>query len=358
MNKIFHAGRGKLSSSVVNQDSLAPVLLIFWDRAETLRENLARIHQSGHRRIYIAGDGPRANDAESTKRVQSAREVIGEFSWQEPPRLLLHSDNQGARRAILKAIDWFFSQEGMGIVLEDDSIPNLAFFRFCDELLVRFRHEPSVLMISGTNPVKFELGSSYSYRFSSHHHIWGFASWGDRVRRVLSEIKALESSDLEPYRDSGHFLSESERKLWLSRVAKELSGRDDNWDSSWNLCAKRLGLISVVPQFSMVKNMGYEIDSLHTKKLPLIAGSTPDSRDVSFPLNHPPRFEVDSQLDLYVSRVQWAMQALWSKIPLALAEATRRSLRVLLSSRKPSQFHTTVSEEFWWWRYRRIKNAK
>ena len=48
-----------------------------------------------------------------------------------------------------EAIDWFFGQEPEGIVLEDDCLPEQTFFRYCAELLERFREDPRVMFRCG-----------------------------------------------------------------------------------------------------------------------------------------------------------------------------------------------------------------
>ena len=36
-------------------------------------------------------------------------------------------------------ISWVFSQVEEAIILEDDCVPHLSFFRFCEEMLERYR---------------------------------------------------------------------------------------------------------------------------------------------------------------------------------------------------------------------------
>ena len=66
------------------------------------------------------------------------------------------------------------------IILEDDCVPNPTFFRFCQEMLDRYRHDQRIGMISGDN---FQFGrrrNDDSYYFSKYVHVWGWASWRDR----------------------------------------------------------------------------------------------------------------------------------------------------------------------------------
>ena len=58
-----------------------------------------------------------------------------------------------------------------GIVLEDDCLPHPSFFRFCEELLERYREDERIAMVSGDN---FQFGrkrGDRSYYFSRYNHI-------------------------------------------------------------------------------------------------------------------------------------------------------------------------------------------
>ncbi len=76
-------------------------------------------------------------------------------------------------------LDWVFDTVDEAIVLEDDCVPHLTFFRFCEELLEKYRHHERIMAISGDNfqVDKTRNGNGYSYYFSRYNHVWGWASW-------------------------------------------------------------------------------------------------------------------------------------------------------------------------------------
>jgi len=81
------------------------------------------------------------------------------------------------RDIVSKYVDIIFANEEEAIILEDDCLPHPTFFRFCEELLERYRDDERVTMISGDN---FQFGKQrtpYSYYFSRYVHVWGWASW-------------------------------------------------------------------------------------------------------------------------------------------------------------------------------------
>ena len=56
---------------------------------------------------------------------------------------------------VSSGLDWVFEQVPEAIILEDDCLPHPTFFRFCEELLERYRDDQRVGMISGDN---FQFG--------------------------------------------------------------------------------------------------------------------------------------------------------------------------------------------------------
>ena len=84
--------------------------------------------------------------------------------------------NIGLRNACIAGIDFLFKNEKKGIILEDSMLPTKNFFEFCDTLLVKYKENKKVSLISGWNPIsEYKIGESYT--FSEHPKIWGWATW-------------------------------------------------------------------------------------------------------------------------------------------------------------------------------------
>src|SRR5262245_10932171 len=79
-----------------------------------------------------------------------ARQIATAVDWPCQLHTLLRDRNFGCRIAVSSAIDWFFDHEEEGMILEDDCLPSEDFFRFCDELLPRFRLETRVMAVCGS----------------------------------------------------------------------------------------------------------------------------------------------------------------------------------------------------------------
>ena len=86
-------------------------------------------------------------------------------------------ENLGARRRYSSGVDWVFSEVDEAIVLDDDCLPDPTFFGFCEELLARYRDDPRVMMVCGTNYLERWQDDRQSYHFSCYGGVWGWATW-------------------------------------------------------------------------------------------------------------------------------------------------------------------------------------
>ena len=126
-----------------------PVAFLIFNRPETTHRVFAEIARARPRRLLIVADGPRS-EADADK-CRAARAVIERVDWQ-CDILTNYSDiNLGCKRRISSGLSWVFEQCEEAIVLEDDCLPDPTFFRFCAELLDKYRNDQRIMMISGNN---------------------------------------------------------------------------------------------------------------------------------------------------------------------------------------------------------------
>jgi hypothetical protein len=123
----------------------------------------------------VIADGP--GSGEDLVKCEAARKIINQVSW-DCEVLTNYSDvNLGCKKRISSGLDWVFKQCDEAIILEDDTLPHSTFFRFCSELLERYRDDQRVMMICGQNLQFGRKVNPYSYYFSRCPHIWGWATW-------------------------------------------------------------------------------------------------------------------------------------------------------------------------------------
>ena len=259
-----------------------PVLLLAFNRPETTARVFAAIRQARPARLYVAADGPRGARAGEAARCAEVRRLATEVDWPCRVQTLFRDQNLGCKLGVSRAIDWFFSQEEQGIVLEDDCLPSRSFFRFCEELLERMRDDPRVFAIQGNF-----FGSSQSprssYLYSKMFYMWGWASWANRWRSVRVDDpdvagirRALEQ---DGWLKAGYWV----RNYWLDVVDLQSAGEIDSWGNPTLFHCWLHRMYNVTPTRNLVLNIGLGSSATRTASLEL-GPFHREAQDIDFPL--------------------------------------------------------------------------
>lgn len=111
----------------------------------------------------------------SDKKTRAA--VAAQINW--PCRYQLFSSDSKVSpvRQITEGLDWVFMQVEECILLNENQLPNSAFFRFCQELLVKYRKDQRIMSISGSNFFSNNRRTKYSYYFSGFPVLTAWGTW-------------------------------------------------------------------------------------------------------------------------------------------------------------------------------------
>lgn len=244
-----------------------PLLFIVFNRPEPTRAVFEQIRGQRPAVLYVAADGPRASRPEDAARCVAVRSIVAEIDW--PCRLVTRflDENQGCRRAVSDALNWFFAHEEEGIVLEDDILPDVSFFGFCAEMLARYRADERGMHVAGFNTCGRWRDEAQAFHFSRFGSIWGWASWRRAWRHYDVNISAWADPGAQRRVLEAHF----PRELWP--VRKKLyddlhAGRIDTWDYQWTLCRLLRDGVSIVPARNLVRNIGFGDEATHMRSAP------------------------------------------------------------------------------------------
>ena len=261
------------------------VLFLVFNRLNTTKQVFEAIRQAKPPRLYIAADGAREIKEDEEKKVKDVREYItSNIDWECEVKTLFREQNFGCKMAVSSAIDWFFENEEMGIILEDDCLVSQSFFWFCEEMLEKYKDDMRVWHISGNN---FHFGwkrdQDYSYYFSYYGSIWGWASWKSRWNYYDVTIKNYDEIKSKNYLWD-IFGNQAEADFRISNF-NEIQNGLNTWDFQWAYTRFINNGLSIVPEVNLVKNLGFGEDATHTH-------STNDRRadmnvtDIVFPLRY------------------------------------------------------------------------
>lgn len=106
-----------------------PVLFLVFNRLDTTKQVFEAIRQAKPPRLYVAADGAREEKKGEEQKVKAVREyILNNIDWNCEVKTLFRDKNLGCKYAVSGSINWFFENEEMGIILEDDCLPSQSFF--------------------------------------------------------------------------------------------------------------------------------------------------------------------------------------------------------------------------------------
>ena len=144
-----------------------PVLFLIYNRPKEALKVFKQIKKYKPKQLFIASDG--AKNTNDIKKIDNLRnEILNMVNWNCEIFTKFNKINKGCGLAISEAITWFFNNIEMGIILEDDCVPNQSFFKFCEDALIEYEFDYRIMHISGLNLFQNKNITKESYFFSKH----------------------------------------------------------------------------------------------------------------------------------------------------------------------------------------------
>jgi hypothetical protein len=274
-----------------------PVILIVYRRPETTEQVLQVLYQVNPTRLFVVGDGPRTDRPGEAAQVAHTRALIEQIEWECEVLTDYAEVNLGLRRRVVNGLDWVFEQVDRAIILEDDCVPDVSFFSFCEELLERYQNDERIMVISGDNFQHGRRRTRYSYYYSRYNHCWGWATW----RRAWFHYD--DRMSLWPQVREGGWLSDvldGDRRAvnyWTAILDDVYANRIDSWAYPWTLACWVQGGLTILPNVNLVSNIGFDEAATHTVRRSRSAYLRAQSLENI--LQHPPFIIRDAQADKY-----------------------------------------------------------
>jgi hypothetical protein len=278
----------------------APILFLIFNRPDTTQKVFEQIRKLKPTKLFIAADGPRNERLGEFEKCEEARNIVlNNITWPCEIKTLFRDKNLGCGVAVSEAITWFFSHVDQGIILEDDTVPDLSFFNYCTELLNKFIDDNSIMHISGNayHTLKNDNIVLDSYYFSAFPFIWGWATW--RRAWACYEFDLIKKTTTLQRQNwiRSNFKDSSITTYWEntfnSVYEKDVSF---TWDYQWFLSIWKNNGIAVLPNKNLVKNIGWSNDATHTTEPNHHLGKV-KSNTLILPILHPKQKLIIEELD-------------------------------------------------------------
>lgn len=270
-----------------------PCLLITYARSSNVLNLIKELYGQGVVRFYVAIDGPRDMEIERIQNelVENLEKLHSEINasilvWRR-------NENLGIAVSVISAIDWFFSFEEFGMIIEDDLKVSRDFTRF---LRMNFENpDARIAMISGNrffSDPKASLNSRYPAT-------WGWATWKNTWYDIRSAI--VEKPEIKL-----RLLLAPDYQYWLLGALRVLSRKIDTWDIPLALYMKNRLKFSLLPPVNLVSNLGSDDYASHTIQNSFPIGVPLETfKDYSITLNKSVSQNYDRKLRKFVYRVKF-----------------------------------------------------
>jgi hypothetical protein len=252
-----------------------PILFLIFNRPENTQRVFEEIRKQKPKYLFIAADGPRSHFEEDIEKCKITRKIVFDgIDWDCEVKILFRSENLGCGKAVQDALNWFFTEVEMGIIIEDDIIPDPSFFDYSALMLKKYRNNNNIFSING-----YSLGyknHNYEYGLTRYFNMWGWATWR-RSNDLVNKTWPTYDGTLD-FKKSNKFLKTLKLPtIWLQNEWFERwrylfdqtkSGNIDTWDYQWiYTCLKSEGFC-IRPNLNMINNIGFNKNSTHTPQAP------------------------------------------------------------------------------------------
>jgi hypothetical protein len=289
-----------------------PICIFFFLRKESTLKVISRLRRIRPKKIYLYGDQGR-NDLEKVTVKEVRESVIKSIDWGCEIETNFADTNRGVFGQIALGAKEVLSKEKMAIFLEDDNLPEITFFRYCEELLKKYFENDRILWVTGTNYLTtYKPKDSSDYMFTQHLLPCGWASWSHKFLKYydecLEEIK--DKRVIKTIKNSYH-----NKALFRNQYASALKERNRiaegkrpiSWDYQMAMAIRRHNLLGISPSENQIENIGVDKFSEHKgSNMNMVMTRRFCSMKTSvlyFPLKHPQKIEIDNRYERKLDRI-------------------------------------------------------
>lgn len=282
--------------------SHTPVILLIFQRPEQTAQVFEMVRQVKPPKLLVVADGPRSDKPGEAEKCAAARAIVDRVDWDCEVFTNFSEVNLGCKNRVSSGLTWAFEIVEEAIILEDDCVPELSFFRFCEELLEKYRDVPRVMSITGENTHGYQSSDS-SYYFSQYSFYWGWATWRRAWQQFDGTVQLWKG--LRETNWLSNLLQNPEAAEYWSDIFEQTYNGFNSWGYGWTFaCLVNQGLCAVANN-NLISNIGFGADAAHHTWSTDEIGDLP-VEPLQFPMQAPARVAVDRQGDLEIDRVRFS----------------------------------------------------
>jgi len=249
--------------SEINYICETPVVLITFNRPVETEKTILAIRKVKPKKVYFISDGARANIQNEKNLVKECRDLISLIDWDCDLVKIFSNENLGCMRRIVTGLSEVFNLEEKAIIIEDDCLPTIEFFKFTEWGLKNFENDLDIGMISGSNLICHKDQIELRNGFSNYINIWGWATWR-RVWHIHNPYLSLKEIKLNFKKNVANLSFNWWEIIYWKELFRLTVYSGSTWDFQLQYTFFKQKMISVFPKINLVYNMGFSGNGTHT----------------------------------------------------------------------------------------------
>jgi hypothetical protein len=239
------------------------VLFVIFNRPDTTEMVFEAIKAARPKRLYIAADAPRPNFPDDKLLCKQTKEAVSKIDWDCEVKTHFRKKNAGCKDAVSSAVTWFFDNENEGIILEDDCLPANSFFKFCDNLLEKYRFDTRVRHITGCNLQFGKKWGTGTYYFSNRTHVWGWAGWKRAWKDYDKDLNKFSNDEIRG-RMQNIYQDPLVVESWVNIFNELKAGTINSWAYPLDFANFFNNGLVIIPNENLISNIGFNSNGTHT----------------------------------------------------------------------------------------------
>ncbi len=302
-----------------------PVRVNIWIRPECQKKQFEVLKQARPSILFLVSDGGRNEKEWET--IRQNRKMIDEgIDWECEVYRIYADENIGLYAIGELYYKLIWSKVDRCIFLEDDHVPSVSYFRFCAELLEKYKDDERIEAICGMNHCgKWEQATS-DYFFANEGSIWGMASW---KRCYVQRDSSFTYGNDEYVMNLLKEHTKKEKIFWKRLKGYAEKGVYENHPAGgefyhrFEIYAQHR--LYIIPKHNMISNIGCTEDSAHAAQYKLLPRGIKQvfnmkTYEMEFPMKHPRYVISDTEYEKKRARIMAVghpMVELWRRVESA-----------------------------------------
>jgi len=234
-----------------------PILIIAFNRPDISAQTFEYIRKAKPTKLYIAVDGASKGKLGEDKLVDEVKAILQNVDWSCETHYKFNETNKGAEVTVSSAISWVFETEEYAIILEDDIVAPMSFLKFAQEMLIKYKEDKRIGIITGSNFTPIPTQNDVDYFFTKYDHTSGWATWKrfwnkfDLFVDVPNEH--LDLTYLKTITNSRKEAKFFQRKF--NQIKRKGPGKS-TWDNVEDYYSRINNSLTITPRVNLTSNIG------------------------------------------------------------------------------------------------------